>query len=73
VQVSVGPIVATTPVALSHKLKVPVVITTTGVQRNRVDPSTWDAIRRVGRYSDSSQNASLRVEIECFVDNPADL
>ena len=73
VQVSVGPIVATTPVALTHKLKVPVVITTTGVQRNRVDPSTWDAIRRVGRYSDSSQNASLRVEIECFVDNPADL
>jgi len=73
VQVNVGPIVATTPVALTHKLKVPIVITTTGVQRNRVDPSTWDAIRRVGRYSDSSQNASLRVEIECFVDNPADL
>ncbi|GAB3606983.1 hypothetical protein GCM10027413_23920 [Conyzicola nivalis] len=73
VQVSIGPIVATSPVAPSHKLKVPVVITTTGVQRNRVDPSTWDAIRRVGRYSDSSQNASLRVEIECFVDNPADL
>ena len=73
VQVNVGPIVATTPVGLTHKLKVPIVITTTGVQRNRVDPSTWDAIRRVGRYSDSSQNASLRVEIECFVDNPADL
>ena len=73
VQVSVGPIVATDPDALTHKLRVPVVITTTGVQRNRVDPSTWDAIRRVGRYSDSSQNASLRVEIECYVDNPADL
>ena len=73
VQVSVGPIVATTPVAHTHKLRVPVVITTTGVPRNRVDPSTWDAIRRVGRYSDSSQNASLRVEIECYVDNPADL
>ena len=73
VQVDVGPIVATTPVAQAHKLNVPIVITTTGVPRNRVDPSTWDAIRRVGRYSDSSQNASLRVEIECFVDNPADL
>ena len=73
VQVNVGPIVATTPVAHAHKLRVPIVITTTGVPRNRVDPSTWDAIRRVGRYSDSSQNASLRVEIECFVDNPADL
>jgi hypothetical protein len=73
VQVVVGPIVARTDGSRGHKLRVPIVITTTGVPRNRVDPSTWDAIRRVGRYSDSSQNASLRVEIECFVDNPADL
>jgi len=73
VQVVVGPIVATGVAPVGHKLRVPVAITTTGVPRNRVDPSTWDAIRRVGRYSDSSQNASLRVDIECFVDNPADL
>jgi hypothetical protein len=73
VQVNVGPIVASTPAVHGRKLRIPIVITTTGVPRNRVDPSTWDAIRRVGRYSDSSQNASLRVEIECFVDNPADL
>jgi len=73
VQVVVGPIVATGVAAVGHKLRVPIAITTTGVPRNRVDPSTWDAIRRVGRYSDSSQNASLRVDIECFVDNPADL
>jgi hypothetical protein len=73
VQVVVGPIVATGIAPVGHKLRVPVAITTTGVPRNRVDPSTWDAIRRVGRYSDSSQNASLRVDIECFVDNPADL
>jgi hypothetical protein len=73
VQVVVGPIVATGVAPVGHKLRVPVAITTTGVPRNRVDPSTWDAIRRVGRYSDSSQNASLRVDIECYVDNPADL
>jgi hypothetical protein len=73
VQVDVGPIAASTPAVPSRKLRVPIVITTTGVPRNRVDPSTWNAIRRVGRYSDSSQNASLRVEIECFVDNPADV
>jgi hypothetical protein len=73
VQVVVGPIVATGVAAVGHKLRVPIAITTTGVPRNRVDPSTWDAIRRVGRYSDSSQNASLRVDVECFVDNPADL
>jgi hypothetical protein len=73
VQVAVGPIGARGETVVGHKLRVPIVITTTGVPRNRVDPSTWHAIRRVGRYSDSSHNASLRVEIECFVDNPADL
>jgi len=73
VQVQVGPIDAATESGVGHKLLVPIVITTTGVTRNRVDPSTWDAIRRVGRYSDSTQNASLRVDIECFVDNPADM
>jgi hypothetical protein len=57
---------------LGAQLLVPIIVTTTGVARNRVDPATWDAIRRVGRYSDSTQNASLRVEIECFVDNPVD-
>jgi hypothetical protein len=54
-------------------LSVPVVIETTGVPRNRIDPSTWDALRRVGRYSDTTQNGSLRVDIECFVANPADV
>jgi len=72
VQVLIGPIVPTANPVVGAKLLVPIVITTTGVARNRVDPATWDAIRRVGRYSDSTQNASLRVEIECFVDNPAD-
>jgi hypothetical protein len=73
VQVSLGPIAPRSDFSVGHKLSVPIVITTTGVPRNRVDPSAWDAMRRVGRYSDSSHNASLRVEIECFVDNPADL
>jgi len=56
----------------SHKLLIPIMITTTGVPRNRVDPTIWDAIGRVGRYSDSTQDSSLRVDIECLVDNPAD-
>jgi len=73
VQVQVGPIDAATETGVGRKLLVPIVVTTTGVTRNRVDPSTWDAIRRAGRYSDSTQNASLRVDIECFVDNPADM
>jgi len=73
VNVQVGPITSAADPAIGQKLLVPVVITTTGVTRNRVDPSTWDAMRRVGRYSDSTQDASLRVDIECFVDNPADM
>ena len=73
VNVQVGPITSAADPTIGQKLLVPVVITTTGVTRNRVDPSTWDAMRRVGRYSDSTQDASLRVDIECFVDNPADM
>jgi hypothetical protein len=73
VQVQVGPITAAAEPGVGQKLQVPIVITTTGVTRNRIDPSTWDAIRRVGRYSDSTQDSSLRVDIESFVDNPADM
>ena len=73
VNVQVGPIVPSTEPGVGRKLAIPIVVTTSNVTRNRVDPSTWDAIRRVGRYSDTTQNASLRVDIECFVDNPADV
>ncbi len=55
-----------------RKILVPITITTTGVARNRVDSGIWDALGRVGRYSDSTQDASLRVDIQCLVDNPAD-
>ena len=73
VSVQVGPVVpGETPVP-DHKILVPITITTTGVARNRVDPSIWDALGRVGKYSDHTQDSSLRVDIECFVDNPADV
>ncbi|GAA2082666.1 hypothetical protein GCM10009840_18740 [Pseudolysinimonas kribbensis] len=55
-----------------HKILVPITITSTGIARNRVDSGVWDALSRVGRYSDSTQDASLRVDIQCLVDNPAD-
>lgn len=73
VNVQVGPIAPSTDPGVGRKLAIPIIVTTSNVTRNRVDPSTWDAIRRVGRYSDTTQNASLRVDIECFVDNPADV
>jgi len=72
VAIAVGPAAASAEVHGNRKITVPVVITTTGVARNRVDPATWDAIRKVGQYSDSTQNSSLRVDIHCLVDNPAD-
>ena len=72
-RIQVGPVVpGETPVP-EHKILVPITITTTGVARNRVDPSIWDALGRVGHYSDHTQDSSLRVDIECLVDNPADV
>jgi hypothetical protein len=52
---------------------VPITITSTGIRRNRVDPSIWAALGRVGRYSDSTEDGSLRVDIEAAVDNPAEV
>ncbi|MHC5796922.1 hypothetical protein ACVXZ4_12255 [Lacisediminihabitans sp. FW035] len=70
-QLTIGPVTAI-PDPGSKTITVPLVITTTAVPRNKVDPATWDAIGKVGRFLDSSQNSSLRVEIECIVTNPAD-
>lgn len=72
VQVSIEPGTEFVPADQGRKIGVHITITTTGVPRNRVDPATWDAIRKVGQYSDSTQNSSLRVDIRALVDNPAD-
>ncbi|MDJ0323847.1 hypothetical protein QMG61_08735 [Cryobacterium sp. PH31-AA6] len=72
VSLSLGPIRPTHGVRARQKLRFPIELTTTGVPRRRVDPETWQAIRVVGPHIDSSQDGSLRVEIECSIDNPAD-
>lgn len=72
VNIAVGPATTSVESPIGRRIAIPIVITTTGVARNRVDPSTWEAISRVGQYSDSTQNSSLRVDIECHVENPAD-
>jgi hypothetical protein len=72
-QVQVGPIAPTGVTVPGSKLLVPIEITTTGIARNRVDPSTWEAVRRVGRYSDSTRDASVKIDIDCLVSNPADM
>jgi hypothetical protein len=73
VQLNLGPMSASSAPRLpGDQITVPLVVTTTDVPRNRVDPAIWASIARVGRYSDSTQNSSLRVDIDCVVDNPAD-
>jgi hypothetical protein len=71
-QLTLGPMAASGVRLPGDRITVPIVITSTEIPRNRVDPAIWAAIARVGRYSDSTQNSSLRVDIECIVDNPAD-
>lgn len=69
-ELRLGPIVS--GAAATKSVVVPVVISTTGMARNRVDPSIWAALTKVGPYSSSTENSSLHVEIECSVANPAD-
>lgn len=70
VEITVGPARATGGKA--RTMHVPIVVQTTGVARGRVDPATWDAIRKVGRHTDSQRGGSLCVEIDCVVDRPAE-
>jgi hypothetical protein len=72
VQLSIEPGTEFVPAEQGRKIGIHIALTSSGVPRNRVDPATWDAIRKVGQYSDSTQNSSLRVDIRVLVDNPAD-
>ena len=72
VQLQIGPVTASSAAQTGNKIVVPIVVTTTGVARNRVDPATWSSFVKVGQYSDSTDDGSLRVDIVCLVDNPAD-
>ena len=50
-----------------------IVISTTGVPRNGVDPAAWQAIRKVGRHTESFGDSGLRIEITTVSDNTAEL
>jgi hypothetical protein len=70
VEITVGP--ARPTEGKARTMHVPIVVQTTGVARGRVDPATWDAMRKVGRHTDSQRGGSLWVEIDCVVDRPAE-
>jgi hypothetical protein len=72
VKLTLGPIAPLHGVTTHQKVRFPIELVTTGVRRRRVDPETWQAIRMVGPHVDSNREGSLRVDIECSVDNPAD-
>ena len=72
VTLTLGPISPVFGVTTHQKVRFPLELRTTGVSRRRVDPETWQAIRAVGPHVDSNRDGTLRVDIECSVDNPAD-
>ncbi|GAA4186469.1 hypothetical protein GCM10022288_10090 [Gryllotalpicola kribbensis] len=43
-----------------------------GVPKRRIDPAAWQAISRVGRYTDSFQAPTLRIDVDCALDVVAD-
>ncbi|MEO7348452.1 MAG: hypothetical protein ABIW32_01090 [Terrimesophilobacter sp.] len=72
VHVTLGPVSAAPRESHDNMVTVPIAIATTGVARNRVDPATWGYLAQLGAHTNSTENSSLRVEIDCEVANPAD-
>ncbi|MGO4104784.1 hypothetical protein AB4Y63_12580 [Leifsonia sp. YAF41] len=72
VSLTFGPISPSNRGILHQNVRFPIKLLTKGVPRQKVDPETWHAIRVVGTHLDSVRDGSLRVDIECSVDNPAD-
>lgn len=71
-KLTLGPLPSVADGANRPMVTVPILISTTGVARHRIDPATWEAIRKVGRYSDTLHNDSVDISIECSVDKPVD-
>ncbi len=72
IRLTLGPARSDVPGLTPGMICVPIVISTTGVPRNRVTPAVWNSLDRVGHINDTMENSSLRVEIDCIVENPAD-
>jgi len=71
VHITIAPSTSVVAPGLEDKVAIGITITSIGVVRNQIDASTWDAISNVGTYTDSMEDASVRLDIECLVDNPA--
>jgi hypothetical protein len=49
-----------------------IVIATTGVPRNGVDPAAWQAIRKVGRFVESYSGSTLQIDVTTVSHTTAD-
>jgi hypothetical protein len=58
--------------ALAQYQRLAITLELIGVPKRRIDPAAWQAISRVGRYSDSFQSPTLRIDVDCVLDVVAD-
>jgi len=70
-KIVLGPVLPPTNSFARRTITIPIRITTSGVPRNRVEPATWQALGRVGQFTTSTEDGSLRVDVNCIVANPA--
>ena len=55
-----------------HVHSLTVLIEATGVPRRQIDPAAWQAIQRVGRYTETGSSAMVRIQVDCLVDATED-
>jgi hypothetical protein len=71
IQIGLGPIVPTSP---GDKLmQVPITIRINGVARPRVDPAVWNAMHKIGAYTETPDSTGVTVVIDCRVERPRDV
>lgn len=76
ITLTLGPVVPVAspngPSAAGRSVEVPILVTTTGIRRNRVTPATWAALERVGQCTAVTRDSSVEVQVRCVVDAPAE-
>ncbi len=74
VRLTLGPVDAeTAESAETETMNIPIEMVVTGLARNRVDPAVWEALGRVGPYTDSTQDTNVHIGLDCAVERPHDL
>lgn len=68
VAVTLGPVGAAGHPVSDDRMDVPVVIESRGVARRRLGPAAWDALQRIGPYTDTVHEGVLHVVVHCVVD-----